>query len=359
MADILLYIGTYTQGESDGIYVYRMDPETGALEYSSTGTGVENPSFVTIAPGGRHLYAASEVMEFGGEKSGAVAAFSIDPGTGALTLLNQQSSRGTGPCHLSVEPSGKYAMVANYGGGSVAILPIQDDGSLGEATDFVQHEGSSVEPGRQDGPHAHFITPDPAGRFAFAADLGIDKILIYQIDLEAGKLKPGDPPWVQIKAGAGPRHFVFHPNGQYAYLITELDNTFITFAYDDSSGMLREVQTISTLPADFTDESFCADVHVAPSGKFVYGSNRGHESIAIAAVDQATSELTCVGYESTRGKFPRGFTLDPTGNFLLAANQQSDNIVVFRIDQETGLLEFTGHEIQVPMPVCLKMIQRD
>lgn len=354
--ETLVYIGTYTHGKNEGIYAYRMEKSTGALSFVSKATGVNNPSFLAIHPQQNYLYAVNEIGEFAGKPSGAVSAFSIDPKTGELTYLNQQPSHGTGPCHLSVDKTGRFVLVANYGGGSVCALPIRDDGQLGEATDFIQHEGSSVNPQRQKGPHAHSIILSPDNRYAFAADLGLDKIMIYQLDLINGKLKPNDEPWAEVKAGAGPRHFDFHPNGKFAYLITELDNTIIAFTYDESNGALKEIQTVSTLPKDFEGTSYCADVHVSPSGKFVYGSNRGHESIVIFAIDSGTGKLTYVGHEPTQGKNPRNFAIDPTGTFLLAANQSTDNIVTFRIDKQTGKLVSTGEVAEVPQPVCLKIM---
>jgi len=352
--EILVYIGTYTGGKSEGIYVYRMNPSSGALEFSSKATGVDNPSFLDIHPQKNYLYAVNEIGEFAGKPSGAVSAFSIDPQTGALTYLNQQASHGTGPCHLSVDKTGKFVLVANYGGGSVAVLPIKDDGQLGEATDFIQHEGSSVNPRRQEGPHAHSFTISADNRYAFAADLGLDKIMIYLLDLSTGKLKPNDEPWTEVKAGAGPRHFDFHPTNKYAYLINEIDNTIIAYTYDEKRGTLKEIQTVTTLPEDFDDTSHTADIHVSPSRKFVYGSNRGHDSIAIYAIDEETGKLTYVGIEPTQGKTPRNFAIDPTGTFLLAANQSTDTIVTFRIDQKTGELISTGHVADVPQAVCMK-----
>ena len=356
--EILIYVGTYTRGKSKGIYVYRLDPGSGALEYASKATGLNNPSFLAIDPEQRYLYAVNEIGESAGRPSGAVSAFSIDPGTGELTFLNQESSQGTGPCHLSVDKTGRFVLVTNYASGSVSVLPIQSDGRLGEATDMVQHRGSSVNPRRQEGPHAHSITLDPGNRYAFVADLGLDKIMIYRLDLTQGKLIPNDEPWVQVKAGAGPRHFAFHPNGKYAYLINELDSTLIAFTYDAAHGTLREVQTVSTLPEGFAGTNYCADVHVSPSGKFVYGSNRGHDSIAILAIDEGTGRLSCLGHEPTQGKTPRNFAIDPTGTFMLVANQDTDAIVTFRMDQQTGRLLSTGHVTEVPTPVCIEMIPR-
>ena len=354
--EVRVYIGTYTHGDSEGIYVYRLNVSSGALEFESKATGVESPSFLALHPEHRYLYAVNAVREVDGVPSGCVSAFHINPDTGALTFLNRQLSGGPGPCHLSVDLAGRYVLVANYAGGSVAMLPIQSDGSLGEATDFVQHTGSSVNPDRQEGPHAHSINLDAGNRYAFAPDLGIDRIMIYELDLTHGKLKPNSQPWVKIHAGAGPRHFDFHSNGRWAYAINELDSTMTAFNYDSSGGVLTEIESVSTLPDDFDGISHCADVHVSPSGKFVYGSNRGHDSIVIFAIDEHTGRLTLVGHESTRGEIPRNFAIDPTGMLLLAANQESDSVVTFWIDPETGKLSPTGQIAEVPTPVCLKPI---
>ncbi len=354
--EVRVYIGTYTHGDSEGIYVYRLDLSSGALEFESKATGVESPSFLALHPEHRYLYAVNAVREVDGVPSGCVSAFRISPDTGALTFLNRQLSGGPGPCHVSVDLTGRYVLVANYAGGSVAMLPIQSDGRLGEATDFVQHAGSSVNPDRQEGPHAHSINIDAGNRYAFAPDLGTDKILIYELDLDHGKLKPNSQPWVEVHAGAGPRHFDFHPSGRWAYAINELDSTMTAFDYDSSGGVLTEIESVPTLPDDFDGKSHCADVHVSASGKFVYGSNRGHDSIVIFAIDEHTGQLSLVGHESTQGEIPRNFAIDPTGTLLLAANQESDSVVTFWIDAETGELNPTGHVAEVPTPVCLKPI---
>lgn len=355
--DYYVYVGTYTHGDSEGIYVYRLDGETGALEYSSKVTGVVNPSFLDIHPSGRYLFSVNEIGEFEGKASGAVTAFYIHESTGEISFLNQQATGGGVPCHVSIDATGKYLLVANYGGGSVAALPIGTDGRLAEASDFVQHQGSSVNPRRQSEPHAHAIMIDRSNSYAFAPDLGLDKILIYQLDLEKGKLTPNTQPWARVHPGAGPRHLDFHPNGKYAYVINELDSTFTAFRYDENKGVLTEIQTISTLPDDFEGNSHCADVHVHPSGKFLYGSNRGHDSIAICAIDDETGMLSSIGWESTQGQTPRNFCLNPDGTLLLAANQQTSNIVTFAINTDTGELSATGNVAEVPNPVCLKMLE--
>jgi len=316
-----------------------------------------NPSFLAIHPSGDYLYAVGELGQFGGKRSGAVSAFRIDRPTGKLELLDQQPSRGAGACHLVVDGSGKNVLVANYSGGSIAVLPIPDDGQLDEATAFVQHEGSSVNPRRQKGPHAHSINVAPDNRFAFVADLGLDKVLVYRFDAKNGTLAPNNPAWATVKPGAGPRHFAFHPGGKSAYVINELHSTVTAFAYDARQGVLTERQTLSTLPDGFDGDSTTAEVQVHPSGKFLYGSNRGHDSIAVFAIDGETGRLTLVEHESTQGQTPRNFGIDPTGTFLLAANQKSHTVVIFRIDRDTGELAPTGHKVDVPSPVCVKLIR--
>ena len=356
-----IYVGTFTGvddhgGGAAGIYVCRMDMATGALELVHTVPDVPNPSYLALHPTRPFLYAVNAVPEIDGHAGGAMSAFAVDPDSGGLTFLNRQSSCGAGPCHVSVEQTGRYAIAANYTGGSVAILPIAADGSLEPASDWVQHEGSSVNPDRQGEPHAHSFTPDPANRFALACDLGLDKVLVYRLDLEAGALPANEPAFAPIHPGGGPRHLDFHPNGRVVYVINEIGNTITVFGYDQVSGALAERQTVATLPPDYTARSHTADIHVHPSGKFVYGSNRGHDSIAIYAVDAADGTLALVGYESTRGEVPRNFVIDPAGEFLLAANQDTDNIVTFRIDADTCTLAPTGHEVAVPTPVCLKFV---
>ncbi len=348
-----LYVGTYTNsGKSEGIYVYRMDTSSGELTRIHSVQAV-NPSYLALDRSTRHLYAVNEVDQFEGKSSGAVSAFRIDPRTGDPTFLNQEPSLGADPCYVSLDRTGKFLLVANYTGGNVSVFPIRSDGSLGAATDHVQHEGSSVHK-NQKGPHAHCFMLDPTNRFALAADLGIDKVLVYRFDSMHGKLRPARELWASLKPGAGPRHLTFHPRGRFLFAINELDSTISVFSYDGRRGSLREVQTISTLPADFSGNNSCADVHVSPSGRFLYGSNRGHDSIVVFWIDQATGRLKQVEHVSTQGKTPRNFTLDPSDTFLLVANQNSDTVVTFRVDQKTGKLQPTGHVAEIPVPVCLK-----
>lgn len=352
-----VYIGTYTRGDSKGIYLCRLDVQTGKLSDPALAGETANPSFLAIHPSGDYLYAVGELGQFGGKRSGAVSAFRIDRSTGKLELLNQQPSRGAGACHLVVDGSGKNVLVANYSGGSIAVLPVRDDGQLDEATAFVQHEGSSVNPRRQKGPHAHSINVAPDNRFAFVADLGLDKVLVYRFDAKNGTLTPNASAWATVKPGAGPRHFAFHPGGKSAYVINELQSTVTAFAYDTRRGVLTERQTLPTLPEGFDGDSTTAEVQVHPSGKFLYGSNRGHDSIAVFSIDSETGRLTPVEHESTQGQAPRNFGIDPTGTFLLAANQNSHTVVVFRIDQDTGELTPTGQKVDVPSPVCIKVVR--
>jgi 6-phosphogluconolactonase len=355
---VRLYIGTYTWKASKGIYLSRLDPATGALEAPVLAGAATNPSFLAIHASGRFLYAVGEVDRFGGQKGGVLSAFAIDRQSGKLTLLNQQSSRGPGPCHVAVDRTGRWALVANYSGGSVACLPIQPDGRLGEATDFVQHKGSSVNPQRQQGPHAHAAYFDAANRFVFVPDLGLDKVMIYRFDAAQGKLVPNDPAWVAMAPGAGPRHLAFHPNGRYAYVINEINSTVTALAYDAARGTLKPLESVSTLPEGFEGKSATAEVAIHPSGKFLYGSNRGHDSIAAFAIDAETGKLRPIGHEPTQGKSPRNFAIDPTGTYLLAANQDGNNVVVFRIDAQSGKLQATGHSIKVAAPVCVEMMKQ-
>jgi 6-phosphogluconolactonase len=351
-----VYVGTYTQGEDEGINLLRMDGESGKLESLGVVAQAENPSFLAIHPNGRFLYAVNEIGQYEGQQSGSVSAFRLDPGTGQLSSINTQSSRGGAPCHIVVDKEGRNALVANYTGGNVCVLPITADGSLSRASDVEQHEGSGPDPRRQEGPHGHSINLDAGNRFAVAADLGLDKLLVYRFDPEAGTLTPNDPPSSSVAPGAGPRHFDFHPNGRLAFAINELASTVTAFHYDPESGTLVETQTHSTLPGDFEGNNSTADIHVHPNGRFLYGSNRGHDSLAIFRIDEQAGTISPIGHAPTGGKTPRNFGIDPSGRFLLAANQGSNSVIVFRIDPDTGMLEPTGHRAEVPMPVCVKFL---
>lgn len=349
-----LYVGTYTSGKSVGIYLLSLNLSTGELAHVGTTSGVVNPSYLTLDGHGRYLYAVNEVEEFAGRKSGAVSAFAVDERTGALRLLNQQPSRGGAPCYVSLDATGRFVLVANYAAGNVAVLPIGGDGRLGEATDVKQDEGSGPNTRRQEGPHAHCILPDATGRHVYACDLGTDRVMIYGFDAQAGRLVPNAQPWAQVKPGAGPRHLAFDRDGRHAYVVNELDATVTAFAHDPATGTLKELHTVATLPAGFNGANTSADIHLSPDGKFLYCSNRGHDSLAAFSVDPRSGRLSFIAHTPTRGRTPRNFAIDPTGEFLLVANQESDTIVSFRRDPQTGRLDPTGHLAEVPAPVCLK-----
>lgn len=359
--EMLVFVGTYTNNEkSKGIYVSRLDLSTGRLSEPQLAAETTSPSFLAIDPSGAHLYAANEVATFNGQKTGAVSAFAIDRATGRLSALNQQSSGGAGPAHLIVDKTGHDVLVANYGGGSAAVLPIGKGGRLETPSSVVQHTGSSVDPKRQAAPHTHSINVSPDNRFAYAADLGLDKILIYKFDPAAGTIVANAPAFASVAPGSGPRHLAFAPKAPYAYVINEMLLTVTAFRHDPSTGGLSEVQTITTLPPGQSPQAgfSTAEVQVHPSGRFLYGSNRGHDSITVFAIDEATGKLTFVQNEPTQGSTPRGFGIDPTGQYLLAGNQRSDTVVVFRIDQKTGKLTPTGQTLSIGAPVCVKFVAR-
>ena len=354
----LFYVGTYTEegSKSKGIYAYRYDAATAEITPLGLAAETTNPSFVAMHPNGRFLYAVNEVGNYKGPNSGGVSAFAIDHATGKLTFLNEVPSRGADPCYIIVDQTGKYVLVANYTGGSVAVFPVLADGKLGEASGFVQHTGKGTNPERQEGPHAHSIDLSPDNRFAMVDDLGLDELLVYKFDGAKGSLTPNDPPFAKVDAGAGPRHFVLRPDGKFAYVIAEMGHTVTVFSNDAASGRLQPLQTVTTLPKDFTGRNDDAEIRVHPSGKFLYASNRGDDSIAIYAIDKSKGTLTQVGGIHTGGKEPRSFEIDPTGMLLFAANQKSDNIVVFRIDPKTGSLTPTGKVLEVGSPVCVKFL---
>ncbi|MBW7882982.1 MAG: lactonase family protein [Caldilineaceae bacterium] len=362
-----VFVGTYTepirfgtgkilQGKGKGIHVYKLDVETGALRPWRVVEGIQNPSYLALAPSRRFLYAVNELKEYEGRPSGAVSAFALDPNTGDLTFLNQKATHGTDPCHLTVDATEQYVLVANFMSGSVCVLPIQADGSLGDATDFIQHEGSSVHPTRQTGPHAHAVTLDATGQYVYVPDLGLDQLMIYQLNLAQGTLEPASQPWIKTAPGAGPRQVVMHPSRDFAYLINELDSTMTAYRYQREDGSLRELQTLSTLPEGFSGDSTCAEVQIAPSGKFLYGSNRGHDSIVIYAVDQNNGTLTAIGHRSAHGKTPRNFVISPDGDMLIIANQDIGNMVTFKLDQASGDFTETGFSVEVGTPVCVKIL---
>ena len=357
-AGTLVFIGTYASPASKGIYVSRLDPSTGALSAPTLAAEIRNPSFLAASPDGRFLYAVSEVDAVAGTPGGAVAGYAIDKAAGTLKALNTQSTVGGGPCHVSV--AGKMVFAANYGGGSIAAYPMAADGTLKPASTFVQHKGSSVNPNRQKGPHAHGVTPDPSGKFLYVPDLGLDQVLVYRIDAAAGTIAPATPPFTAITpAGSGPRHIAISRDGKHAYVITEMFCTIGVFDRNAANGALSPVQTISTLPAGQAVEQgmSTAEVLLHPSGKFLYGSNRGHDSLVVYGVDASTGKLTLLQHVPTGGKTPRAFNIDPTGTFLVVGNQNSDTVGTFRIDPAKGTLTATGHTISVGKPVSFEFVR--
>jgi len=358
---LLVYIGTYTSaGKSKGIYVSKLDTATGTLSPAELAAETASPSFLAVHPTEKFLYAVNETNTFGSQPTGSVSAFAIDRTTGLLQPLGQQSSEGPGPAHLSVDKAGKNVLVANYGGGSVVVLPINaKDGRLKSASHFVQHKGHSVDPQRQKEPHAHSITSDPSGRFVYVADLGLDWIVIYQLDERKGLLNLNEPPNAHVEPGAGPRHFSVHPSGRYGYVINEMNCTVTAFTRDTNSGALKELQTISALPPKVQMQpAFSgAELELHSSGRYLYTSIRGHNSIALFTIDQNTGRLTYVDSTPTQGDTPRGFGIDPEGKYLLAGNQNSDSVVVFRIDSQTGKLTATGSKIDVASPVSIQFVK--
>ncbi|TDG00961.1 lactonase family protein [Paenibacillus piri] len=346
--ELLVYVGSYAPASSESIYVYRLHPVTGALTLQQSLSGIVNPSFLTLDPKRNRLYAVSEV----GEGAGQAAAYAIRPEDGSLDFSNSVSSLGRASCYVTLDGDSTCLLAANYTSGNVVLFPIEADGRVGEAADQVQHAGSSIRADRQSEPHPHAAVIDPGDRFVFVPDLGIDRIKVYRIGREPLRLiAHGEVP---VTPGSGPRHMAFHRDIPYAYVINELDSTITAFAYEAGNGSLRPVQTVSALPEGFTDSSTCADIHISPSGSYLYGSNRGHDSIVVYAINRTDGTLTYVEHTPTLGATPRNFAVTPDGRLLLAANQDTDSIVTFRVDLATGRLTPTGQTVNVSKPVCIK-----
>ena len=350
----LVCIGSYSKADKESIHLFQLNLNDGSINKIGAIGGLINPSFLKIHQNGKFLYAVNEVGDFQGKKSGGVTAFSLDVKNGKIAKLNQQPSGDTHPCHLTIDSKGKYVLVAHYGGGSTTVLPIRDNGHIGQVTSKIKHKGSSVHP-RQKAPHAHAIHVGPNNKFAFAPDLGLDKVLVFEFDENSGNIKETKFYGAEVAPGSGPRHFGFHPNGKFAYVINEISQTITSFIYKPKRGKLRSIQTLSTVPHPVKGNS-TAEILVHPNGKFLYGSNRGHNSIAMFRINEKKGILTSIGHEPIRGEIPRNFGIDPTGQFLLAAGQRSNNVNVFRINLDTGRLKFTGHSVKVSQPVCVRMI---
>jgi 6-phosphogluconolactonase len=355
--DPTVFVSAFAGGEDGAIHTFQLDSETGQLKPLHQTTDVENPFFLALSPDRKFLYSIHAVA-FGGAENEEVAAYSIEDPSGQLKFLNRQSARGTASCYLSVDSTGRTVLVANYSSGSVAALPINDDGTLREAASFVQHEGSGVDPKRQTGPNAHCIVVSPNNRFAYAADLGLDKILIYRLDAEKSQLTPNTQPFVRTIPGAGPRHLTFHPDGKHLYAINELKNSVTLFDYDDQTGMLIERQTVSTLPDDFDGTSYCADVKITPDGRYLYGTNRGHHSIAAYAIG-SDGTLARIAIVPSLGDGPQNLAITADGKFVICANMPGNNVVIFQIDGETGKLKAVGEPVSVKMPSCIKLLTSD
>ena len=353
----VVYFGTYTRTTSKGIYAYRFQPSTARLIPLGLVADTPHPSFVAAHPNGRFLYA---VNEHEGEdipgRDNTISAFALDPGTGKLTFLNKVSSRGEGPCHISVDKTARTLLLANFRSGSVAALPIRPDGRLGEATAFDQHSGVSVHTGRQYGTHAHFVMPSPDNRFALTTDLGLDQVIVYRFEPAKSSLVLNDPPFARLPPGSGPRHLAFHPRAPYVYVNGETDSTVSALSFNAQAGTLSTFQTVSTLPDGFSGTNTTAEIQVDPAGRFVYVSNRGHDSIAILKIDPANSALALVGHAPTNGRTPRYFTFDPTGAYVLVGNQGSNTVVVYRVDPNSGNLAVIQTLTDVPEPASIAFV---
>jgi 6-phosphogluconolactonase len=350
-APLTVYVGTYTDGTSKGIYRFSLDLETGRATAPVLAGAAKNPSFLALHPNGRYLYAVSEIDSFGGASTGSVIAFAIDPRTGDLTKLDEVASEGTGPCHLIVDKGGKNVLVANYGGGTVAVLPIGPDGKLKKASSIRHHEGKGKDASRQDKPHAHGIYLDAAERFALEPDLGADRVFVYAYDAQKGVLEPHGAG--VLEPGSGPRHLSFHPSGRFVYVINELSSTVSAFGYDAAKGELTPLQTRKALPAGWSGTSYTAEIEVSPDGRFLYGSNRGHDSLALFTIDAASGRLTAAGHTPIGGSWPRHFKIEASGRVLIAAHQRGGTVGFFRLDPKTGEPSPLGSTVAIDQPACV------
>lgn len=351
-----LFAGTFDGDGGEGLYVFEFDRKNLRLERIQTVSDRLSPSFQAVHPDLPVLYSASRQPVSEESDHHTIGAYRIDQATGRLSLINEQSVLGISPAHVSVDPLGSFVFVSNYTSGNLAMLPVRDDGGLEEASDFVQHEGSSIHPTRQQRAHAHAADPSPDGRFLYVSDLGMDRIMIYEINRQQRALSPASQPWFSSTPGAGPRHMTFRPDGAFAYSAEELTSTVAVLRVDAATGALEQIQRISMLPEDFDGSNTAADIHVSPDGRFLYASNRGHDSIVIFSIHESTGELSLAGHESTIGEHPRNFMMDVTGDLVFVANRDNNHVVIFRRDAKTGALEFTGVEVEVPRAVCVSQI---
>jgi 6-phosphogluconolactonase len=352
-----VYIGTYTRNGSHGIYQFTFDTATGALTPAGLAAEIENPSFLAIHPSGNFLYAAGELSKFKNEDSGALTAFEIDHATGKLKRLNDAPAGGTSTCHVNVSRNGRFLAAANYGSGSCCVYAIESDGRLGSRTAFQQHKGSSANAQRQAGPHAHSVNFDRPNRHLVVADLGLDQLLVYKFDPQTGTLSPNDPPYAKLAPGSGPRHFSFHPSGRFAYAVNEMLCTVTAFRYNSARGVLSEIETVPTLPVPVERGFSTAEILVHPTGKFLYNSNRGHNTLTAFKIDTDTGKLTRVENESTRGEIPRNFAIEPRGGWIIAANQNTSNLTVLRVNLQSGALDPVGDPVAAPVPVCVRYLR--
>jgi 6-phosphogluconolactonase len=350
VADTFVYFGSHSSGPGIGFSLARFDIETGALTKPEFLLEAKEPAFFVFSADGSRLYTCNSGTP------GGLSAYAVEPHTGHLRLLNRVLTGGGDTSYLSLDRTGRYVLVANYDGGNVAVFALKPDGAIGDWTAFDQHTGRSVNPRRQTHAYAHAIVLDPTNRFVLVPDLGVDKLFVYRFDEKSGALTPNDPPFAAIAPGSGPRHVRFHPNGRWVYLINEIARTIVAFAWNTSDGTLTPFQTATTLPADFSGVSTCAELEIHPNGRFLYGSNRGHDSLAVFAIDQDTGRLTPVEHVSSGGKTPRNFAFDPTGQGIVLTNQDSSNAVVFRVDAATGRLTRTGDPVSVPAPFCERFL---
>ncbi len=349
----IIYVGTYSGRGSRGLYVFAFDRATGQMTGIQTVSDRKGPNFQALHPDGTYLYSVSGAAYSDETDHGTVTAYRIDPETGLLTQINEQSTQGRGPAHVSVDPRGRFVYVSNFSSGNLSVFAINEDGSLTEAVDVVRHEGSSINERRQSGPHVHSIVPSPDGRYIYVSDMGIDKIMIYAVDQNTGELTPAEMPYVESIPGSGPRHFTIHPNDKFAYSLEQISSTVAVYRVNQSTGALTRIQRMSTLPDAFEGANQAADIHISPDGEFLYASNRGHNSLVIYKIDRATGKLSLIDHEPTRGRHPRNFMVDEKGEFVLVANMYDDEVVIFRRDQETGKLNYTGEQVHVPMAVCV------